>query len=91
MTSETVENKEATRRDAGYVIAFVLSCIAVFWGIFAFGLSARAVDKADKKAVTVAATAPAQDVVVTLSEFKVSPAVIDKILDANARVLYALN
>ena len=38
MTSESNEPKEAARRDAGYVIAFVLSCIAVFWGIFATGL-----------------------------------------------------
>src|SRR3954468_14779391 len=77
MTSETEQTKEATRRDAGIVIAFVLSCVAVFWGIFAFGLSARAVDKADQKTVAVTAATPAQDVVVTLTEFKVSPAVID--------------
>src|SRR4051794_345084 len=76
MTSEAPPSKEASRREAGYVIAFVLSCIAVFWAVFATGLSARAVDKAGKTSVNAAAPAASAPVTVTLSEFKVSPATI---------------
>src|SRR4051794_1722025 len=77
MTSEAPPSKEASRREAGYVIAFVLSCIAVFWAVFATGLSARAVDKAGKTSVNAAAPAASAPVTVTLSEFKVSPATIE--------------
>src|SRR3954447_24693923 len=76
MSSEVPPTKEASRREAGYVIAFVLSCIAVFWAVFATGLSARAVDKAGKTSVNAAAPAASAPVTVTLSEFKVSPATI---------------
>src|SRR4051812_2533745 len=80
MTSSSDQNAAPKRGAGATTVAVIVACLALFWGVFAAGLAARAVsDAKDGRSVTVAASgsaAAAAPVPVALSEFAIAPAMV---------------